>query len=365
MAQEILIDIQKKLPDGEIVFRTTAPLTRCLTVLFGPSGSGKTTVLRCIAGLEKPDRGIIRCGDETWYASADGRFVPPQDRRIGFCFQNHALFPHLSVRRNISYNLPDPESRETGRRITELMTRFHLQGLEHRHAHALSGGEKQRVALARALTRRPRLLLLDEPFTALDSPTRRQLQKELRHQLSGFDAPIFLVTHDRTEALTLGDRMIVLDKGKILQAGSIHEVFSKPNQKRTAEIVGMENVFPGTVVENRDGRVHVKVYDHPLTNHLLTAVADPGVTGKVMVGIRAEDIVLAKPGRAKTSARNRWRGTVLSIVREDYVMRVTVDCGFIVSALITREACADMGLAESREVDLSVKATAIHLFPHD
>lgn len=361
MAGEILIDIQKKLPDGgELVFRMAAALSCCWTVLFGPSGSGKTTVLRCIAGLEKPDRGIIRFGGETWYESAGGRFVPPQKRRIGFCFQNHALFPHLSVRGNIGYNLPGAESGESGRHITELLARFHLQGLEHRSARALSGGEKQRVALARALMRQPRLLLLDEPFAALDGPTRRQLRKELRHQLGGFDAPIFLVTHDRTEALTLGDRMIVLDKGKILQEGPTHEVFSKPGHKRTAEIVGMENVFPGNVVENRDGLIHVKVH-----NHVLTAVENAGVADKVMVGIRAEDIVLAEPEKAKTSARNRWRGTILSITREDYVMRVTIDCGFTISALVTREACADMALSESREVDLSVKATAIHLFPHD
>ncbi|MFQ5672880.1 MAG: ABC transporter ATP-binding protein [Nitrospinales bacterium] len=360
MAQEILIDIHKQLPDGEIAFRASMPLRHCWTVLFGPSGSGKTTVLRCLAGLDKPDRGVIRFGDETWYEN--GRFVPPQDRRIGFCFQDHALFPHLSVRKNLGYNLTGLASGEKERRITAMIERFHLRGLEERRAHLLSGGEKQRVALARALMRRPRLLLLDEPFAALDSPMRIALRKELRSQLSGFDAPIFLVTHDRTEALTLGDRLIVLDRGKTLQAGLIHEVFSKPNHKRTAEIVGMENVFPGNVVESRDGLVHVKVRDH-----LLTAVENAGVAAadKVMVGIRAEDIVLAEPGRAKTSARNRWRGTIRSIAREDYVMRVTVDCGFIISALITREACADMGLAESREVDLSVKATAIHLFPHD
>ncbi|MEC7641384.1 MAG: ABC transporter ATP-binding protein [Nitrospinota bacterium] len=360
MAEELLIDIQKKLPEGEIIFRTSAPLVHSWTVLFGPSGSGKTTLLRCIAGIERPDRGVIRFGGETWFENPGGCFIPPQKRNIGFCFQDHALFPHLSVWNNIGYNLTGFGGDEKRDRIAAMVERFRLKNLEQRQAGALSGGEKQLVALARALMRQPSLLLLDEPFAALDSPTRIALRKELRSQLSGFNGPILLVTHDRTEALTLGDRLIVLDRGKILQEGPIHEVFSKPNQKRTAEIVGMENVFPGTVVNKKDGLVHVKVADH-----LFTAVANERITKKVMVGIRAEDILLGKLDRMNTSARNRWHGTILSMTPEDFVVRVTLDCGFSINALITRDACMDMELALSGEVALSVKATAIHLFPLD
>ena len=178
MAEEILIDIRKKLPDGEIIFRASAPLNYSWTVLFGPSGSGKTTILRCIAGIETPDSGIIRFGSKIWYENPGRQFVPPQKRNIGFCFQDHALFPHLSVWNNIAYNLTDLEKEVIEKRIAAMVKRFQLDNLKYRKAETLSGGEKQRVSLARALMRQPHLLLLDEPFSALDAPTRAALAED-------------------------------------------------------------------------------------------------------------------------------------------------------------------------------------------
>ena len=359
MPETFLIDIGKHFPGSEVSFTTRLGKGSSWTVLFGPSGAGKSTVLRCIAGLENPDRGNIHFNGEVWNDCANRIFMPPQKRRIGYLFQELALFPHLSVGNNIGYNLVGLSRDEKTARVSEMLELFRLTGLEDRNVQTLSGGEKQRVALARTLSRRPRLLLLDEPFSALDTPTRIQLRKELRSLLSQFDIPILVVTHDRSEALSLGDRLIVMDQGKILQEGPIHEVFSKPNKKRTAEIVGMENVFPGVLVEKQDGIAHIKIRET-----LLNAVAGDIETGNVMVGIRAEDILISCGGENLSSARNHLHGVIQNIASEESLVRVTVDCGFLIDALITRESRDKMDLQIARKVDLTVKTTAIHLFPH-
>ncbi len=359
MAENLLIDIQKDFPGHQVSIQTELELTPSWTVLFGPSGAGKTTVLRCLAGLETPDRGQICFGDEVWFKEGLNTCVTPQQRGIGFFFQDYALFPHLSVQKNIGYNLTGISKDEKSERIARMTETFGLSKLEHRNVQTLSGGEKQRVALARTLCRNPRLLLLDEPLSALDSPSRIRLRKELRHLLEQFNIPVILVTHDRTEALSLGDRMIVMNNGSVLQDGPIAEVFSKPNQKTTAGIVGMENVFPGSIKEKKDGLAIVEI-----NNNLLEA-ADFGLdTGSVMLGIRAEDIVIRLTKETKSSARNQLRGTIEAIVSEESLVRLTVNCGFPIDALITRESKEEMKLEVSREVTLSVKATAIHLFPH-
>jgi molybdate transport system ATP-binding protein len=360
MAANIAIDIYKKFPASEVSVRTELPLDNQWTVLFGPSGAGKTTLLRCLAGLEKPDRGKIVFGDETWFDGDKKQFAPPQDRRIGYFFQDYALFPHLSVGGNIGYNLTGLNPEEKENRIAEMLELFDLKPLKDRNVTTLSGGEKQRVALARTLSRRPQLLLLDEPLSALDGPTRRRLRKDMRNLLSKFNLPIILVTHDRTEALSMGDRLIVLDQGQALQKGSIAEVFSRPNSKRTAEIVGVENVFPGTLVEKNNGIATVEIAGTPIS-----APAEDCDLGSVMVGIRAEDIVL-KQGNStqKTSVRNNLSGKITQINQEESLVRITVDCGFLVDSLITRESLFDLGLETNQMVQLSVKATSIHIFPH-
>jgi molybdate transport system ATP-binding protein len=360
MTDHIAIDIYKKFPASEVSIRTKLPLDNQWTVLFGPSGAGKTTLLRCLAGLEKPDRGKIVFGDETWFDSDKNHFAPPQDRHVGYFFQDYALFPHLSVGGNIGYNLMGLKPDEKEKRIAEMLELFDLKPLKDRNVTTLSGGEKQRVALARTLSRRPRLLLLDEPLSALDGPTRRRLRKDMRNLLPRFNVPIILVTHDRTEALSMGNRLIVLDQGEVLQEGSLADVFSRPNSKRTAEIVGMENVFPGTLIEKNDGIATVKIAG----THISAPVGDCDL-GSVMVGIRAEDIILtAGNSTQKTSARNHLSGIITQINQEESLVRITVDCGFLVDSLITRESLLDLGLDINQAVQLSVKATSVHIFPH-
>lgn len=181
-----------------------------IIVLFGPSGCGKTTVLRCLAGLERPERGRIVFGDDVWFDANAKTHLSPQQRGIGFVFQDYALFPHLSVSENIAYGLqalPKPE-RQT--RVDEIMQRFGLDEQRQRRPRQISGGQQQRVALARALVTQPRLLLLDEPLSALDTGLRNELRDDLRMQLKALDIPVVLVTHDQAEAELLGEQIIIM-----------------------------------------------------------------------------------------------------------------------------------------------------------
>jgi molybdate transport system ATP-binding protein len=251
MSQDIQASFAKIFLDGPQIrvdeLRSSGPAST--TVLYGASGSGKTTVLRCLAGLERPDEGSIRFGEETWFEARGRIFVSPQRRRIGFVPQDYALFPHLSVAHNIGYGVSHIGRTEREAQVGETIRWLGLEGLERRRPAQLSGGQRQRVALARALIRRPQLLLLDEPLSALDGPTRLRLRGDLRELLKQLRIPTVLVTHDRTEAMALGDQFIVMDGGRVVQRGSVQEVFSRPTSLAVAGIVAMETVQPGQVFE--------------------------------------------------------------------------------------------------------------------
>jgi molybdate transport system ATP-binding protein len=328
-------------------------------VLFGSSGSGKTTILRCLAGLESPQEGFIRYGDDVWFDAAAGINRPPQQRRLAYVSQDYGLFPHLTVEQNVRFGMDDvaPHAHD---RIQTILRTVHLEGMAGRLPRQLSGGERQRVALARALARDPRLILLDEPLAALDLPLRDPMRQELRQFLRSMDVPSVVVTHDRVDALTLGDRMAVLSGGYIRQVGPVHEVFSRPIDLAVAASVGVETVVPGEIVETTGGLVTVRVG----ASRIL--VAQAAVTARsVFVCIRAEDVILEASPRGDVSARNQLIGRVTAIQPEGGVVRVTVDCGFSLSALITRPACDELRLEESSTVTAVVKATAVHLIPRE
>ena len=325
-----------------------------VTVLFGPSGSGKTTILRCLAGLDRPQRGKIQFAKQAWFDADAGVMLPPQRRGIGFLFQDYGLFPHLSVESNIGYGLS--RFRERRRRISELISTLDLDGLAKRRPHELSAGQQQRVALARAIAPRPRLLLLDEPLSALDAPTRDSLRRELRRLLVQFATPAILVTHDLTEAIALADHAIILDSGKILQAGPLGEVFSRPIDERVARIVGVETIEAGVVTSIAEGLASVRV-----GNTELLAVANNVPPGPVSVFIRGEDVILERSSTADTSARNRLPATVKWITPEGALIRVGLDTGFALTALITRPANDSLHLQVGDQLLALIKAQAIHL----
>ena len=360
MTADLAADFEKRFTDGPVIRASI----RCpvdafaVTVLFGPSGSGKTTVLRCLAGLERPDQGTIRFKEQVWFDAASGVFAPPQQRGIGFLFQEYALFPHRTVAGNIAYGLANVAWSERRQRIAELLDLLHLKGLEDRYPRQLSGGQQQRVALARALARRPQVLLLDEPLSALDLPTREQLRRELRRLLAELQIPTLLVTHDRVEAIGLGDRVVVLYQGRTCQSGTIQEVFTRPADLSMARIVGVETVEPARVVQAGDGLATVAV-----GRAQLVALAPTEINGEVYLCIRAEDVIVEKGAAAQSSARNRLVGTICSLSREGPLTRLNVDCGFPLMAVITNQACEELALGPGETVTVLVKAPAIHLIP--
>jgi len=329
-----------------------------VTVLFGPSGSGKTTVLRALAGLDRPDEGTILQGDETWLDTARGVFVPARRRRVGLLFQDYALFPHLTARENVAFGLHRAGTAERARRTAETLAILKLDGLGDRRPAELSGGQRQRVALARAIAPSPRLLLLDEPLSALDTPTREELRGELRALLLRLGVPAIVVTHDRIEALALGDRMAVMVDGGIRQHGSVADVFERPANRDVARCVGVDTVLAGRVVGTGEGLVTVEAHG------LHLAAVDCGLEGDVWVLLRAEDVVLERGGGARSSARNHLPGIVTAVTPEGPLVRVVLACGGTrLSALVTRASRTDLGLEEGVEVVAVVKAPAIHLVP--
>lgn len=224
-----------------------------LLALVGPSGSGKSTILRCIAGLHAAAAGSIRCNGTTWFDAAGRIDQPVQARRIGFVFQNYGLFPHLSALENVAAALGGLTFAEREARARVLLARVHLDGLEHRKPAALSGGQQQRIAVARALARDPAVLLLDEPFSAVDQVTRRKLQQELARLRADLAIPMLLVTHDLDEARMLADRMVILHRGCTLQAGTPDEVLTRPASASIARLVGLHNLFEGTLAADGGG----------------------------------------------------------------------------------------------------------------
>lgn len=205
-----------------------------LLALVGVSGAGKTTILRTIAGLYRPQHGHVTCGETTWLDTERGLNLPPHHRRVGLVFQSFALFPHMTALGNVMTALGHRSSREREATAHALLDQVHLHGLDSRRPAELSGGQQQRVAIARALAREPLALLLDEPFSAVDRPTRRRLQAELTELRHAVRMPIVLVTHDIDEAAALADRICVLDKGETLQSGRPADLLAAPANARVA-----------------------------------------------------------------------------------------------------------------------------------
>lgn len=359
--QTLTVEVERRYRRGPTI---TADLQLDLAVagtlvLFGPSGSGKTTVLRCLAGLEHPDRGRIAAGSDVWFDRAGQVDLPPQRRRIGYLPQGFALFPHLDVRANIGYGIAEGSRREREARVGELVGLLGLAGLERRRPAELSGGQQQRVALGRALARRPRLLLLDEPLSALDGPLRERLRLELRQLLIDAGLSSIVVTHDRTEALVLGDRVAVMDGGSIHQLGPTLDVFDRPTGETVARIVGIETVLPATVVDASGGLVRLSVG----TGEVEAVGAWP-VGAQVLISIRAEDVIVgAGPSEppGAFSARNHLAGRVTAIEPAGPLVRVRIECGFPLVAAVTRPAVEELALAPGTPVVAIFKAPAVHV----
>jgi molybdate transport system ATP-binding protein len=358
MSADLVANFQKRFPSGTVVrgALSTNVETASVTALFGPSGCGKTTVLRSLAGLERPDSGSIHYGPDVWFDAQRGISIPPQRRSVGFLPQDYALFPHLTVFRNIAYGLANRRSAESRERVGGILQLLGIAELAERYPSQLSSGQQQRVALARSIVCRPRLLLLDEPLSALDAPVRERLRGELRRVLLQLGTPAIIVTHDPVEALSLADAVVVMVGGDVRQAGPVHCVFSQPRDREIARVVGFETIEPGVVVSSRDGLATVEI-----GGVQLTALAPDGHKRHVFVCIRGEDVIIERGMPSGTSARNQLTARIASRTSEGALVRLGLDCGFQLTALVTRPASEELNLRIGDQVRALIKAPAIHL----
>nr|WP_284046886.1 ABC transporter ATP-binding protein [Halomonas llamarensis] len=338
-----------------------------LLALVGPSGSGKTTLLRAIAGLYQPAEGHIICGDTPWFDAKRKHSLSPQKRRVGIVFQDYALFPHLTALENIALplrHLPKPTQRD---RAEQWLARVRLEGLGRRYPHALSGGQRQRVALARALARDPQVLLLDEPFSAVDQVTRRRLQRELALLRQQISIPIVLVTHDLEEATALADQICVLHGGESLQQDTPDRLFRQPATPAVARLLDRHNLFNATVIAV-DGQRHLQWGRFQLE---VAEGLDRFAVGEAVTWyLPPSDIVLHRRDRPSNGEReNPIPAMVSEVVTLGGMTSVAlrVAHGDMLRFDIATHAARRNRLASGSMVNVSLLAAGVHIMPgaHD
>jgi molybdate transport system ATP-binding protein len=348
------IDLQKRL-SVNFALDVTFSIPAGITMLFGASGSGKTTLLRCIAGLLRPESGHITIGDEILFDSKARVDIPVRERRIGFLFQNLALFPHLTVTRNIEYGLNGLSRADAQKRIENVLQMFGISGLRNHKPNEISGGERQRVALARALVTDPRVLMLDEPLSALDYATQSQIIGDLRVWNSVQCIPILYVTHSQREVFALGERVVVLQEGKILAQGTPQEVLEAPAYESIAQLAGFENFFDATVLSlNADSGTMLCRLDGAKTE-VEVPLSRVEVHSKIRIAIRAGDILIAGEFPRALSARNVMPARIVSLRREGAMVVAEIDAGRSFEVHITPGACESLGLKPEGQVWLVIK----------
>ncbi len=390
------VNVRKTLPGETRPFELNVSFVvgNGITILFGASGAGKTTLLDCIAGIATPDAGHIALGSRVMFDSRERINVPSRYRKTGYVFQDVALFPHLSVEANVAYGLFDRKAAERKDRVARALESLGIAELRNRRPAQLSGGERQRVALARALVTEPSILLLDEPLAALDRPVRMKIAEDLRRSIQNLPIPVLYVTHSRDEVFMLGERLLVLEQGKLIAQGTPHEVMSAPQSETVAQLAGFENVFDAQVTSIREDRgtmtceiTHEEVATNRTTNFregTTSSRADwanetralaPGLPkvelesplvraeagAHLRVGISAGDILLATSAPVGLSARNVLPGKLLSLSQRDAIIVARVDCGVELSVHLTLSARDSLELVPGRQVWVIVKTHSCHL----
>ena len=334
-------------------------------VVFGPSGAGKTTLLRLIAGLARPEAGSVRLGDDVLFDSERRIDRPLRARRIGVIFQDDLLFPHLSVAGNIRFGLRGWPRTEADARLAEVAALCGVQALLGRRPATLSGGERQRVGLARALAPRPRLLLCDEPVSALDLEGRYALVERLRRAQEAERVPVLYVTHSPAEAIALGSRLFLLAGGEVVDRGPPLDVLAAPRRGPAPRLEGLRNVVRGVVAghDPGDGQTRIDLAGGPT---LLVPLTGRPVGQAVAVGVRADDILLALGPIAGLSARNRIAATVGRIVAHGPEAEVLVRTGSITWIVsVVAPAVGELRLQPGAEVHMIVKARSCHILGED
>ena len=338
------LELDIRLPLRSFALELALAVGRETFALVGPSGAGKTTVLRAVAGLARPERGAVRLGDRVLFDADRGVDLPPEERRVGFVFQDYALFPHMTVEQNVAYG---------GRaRARELLDRFRIGHLAEARPEQLSGGERQRVGLARALARDPDVLLLDEPLSALDAHTRAGVRAELKELLDQLDLPVLLVTHDFHDAAVLAERVAALDQGRVRQIGTPGDLIAAPADAFVASFTGA-NVLAGRAWPGTGGLTEVALDGGGVVYSVDEAEGD------VEVAVYPWDVSVSREP-PNDSALNHVHGPITSLVLVGNRARVQVR-GLV--GEVTAASAERLGLREGDVVMASFKAAATRLVP--
>jgi molybdate transport system ATP-binding protein len=336
--------------------------------VLGPNGAGKTTLLRALSGLDALTTGSIHLGGMTFDDAATDTFMPTERRPVGLVFQDYRLFPHLDVRDNVAYpyRVQGADRRQARAAADTWLERLDLSALAGRRPHQISGGQAQRVALARALAANPRLLLLDEPLSALDARTRLDVRTQLRSHIDQFTGPVLIITHDPLEAMIMADHLMVIENGRVVQQGSPAQVARQPATQYVARLVGL-NLYTGTL-EVATLRVFLDVggtFTVTLGDDDPVASAPAGQpTRPVLIGLRPSAITIHTAQPAHASPRNIWKGTVTSLEQLTDRVRIQVDATPPALVDVSAAAVADLALRPGTGVWLSAKATETEAYPN-
>jgi molybdate transport system ATP-binding protein len=354
--QPIPLEVQLECQSGELL------------ALVGPSGSGKTTILRAIAGLYHPENGNIICQQEVWQNSDQQFFLPAYQRHVGLVFQNYALFPHMTVLKNIQQALSDIPKQQRHSQASDLLKKVHLEGLEHRYPKTLSGGQQQRVAVARALARNPKVLLLDEPFSAVDQVTRRKLYRELLALREKLAMPMIIVTHDLEESTLLADRIAILHKGQVLQIGTPKSVSAHPATATVARLMDQQNLFTAQVLEHDLQANKTRIRWH---ERVLEANYQPQfkVNEKVCWMIQSANVLLHRRDRPSNGDKeNPLQGEVIEYMESSGLsnMLVQIDRELHINIAISvpLHVAKRNGLGLHENVGISLLSEGVHLMPY-
>ncbi|MBR1369216.1 ABC transporter [Methanocalculus chunghsingensis] len=325
--------------------------------IIGPSGAGKTVILEAIAGLHLPDSGMITIDDRNVAA------LPPEKRRIALVYQDYSLFPHMSVEKNIGFGLRMQKcsKEEIHRRVSRLLEQFGIVHLKKRYPGTLSGGEQQRVAIARALASDPEILLLDEPFAALDPITREQIIMDLLRIHRKKNLTIVQVTHSREEIMRMANRCAVIIDGICVQEGPVESVFQNPGSTVVARFIGMDNVIPGVIIARSSGLTTIN-----LGGKSITAVSDASPGDPVEIAFRAIDVTVELHNGFISSAQNRFIATITAVVPlGGPLTQVHMDAGFPILALVTTLSAEQLDFSPGMDVVASIKASAIKVIENE
>lgn len=357
---DLHVKISKKLTNSnsnEFVLNAEFKCGNEMIVLFGPSGAGKTLTLECIAGLEIPDKGYINVNGITYFDSEKSINISPQKRNVGYLFQNYALFPHLTVEENIIFGLRSGNNIKE--KMQEMLDIFEIHGIEKRYPSQLSGGQRQRVALARALITRPRILLLDEPFTSLDYVVTIRLRRDLKKIREIIKIPVIMITHNPVEAYTMADTIIVYKHGGIEQIGTPKEIFTKPISKNVAKLVGMNNIFKGKVLDIRNDEVMIQSREKIIA----PKIGGLEIGEEVTWCIRPDQVMVVREDRPlkKAVAENVFSGKITEIISKGTTYLLFINGDFNLEIEMPSHAFERLDLKQGKIIRVSLKKSAVHI----